>query len=72
MGQFFKRKLALDFRGVRYPSILGPGVKTPLFWLVSLFGFYQLEHKRLHKKRKIKKLVRMGFGFSTQTVIARR
>jgi nucleoside-diphosphate-sugar epimerase len=29
MGQFFKRKFALDFRGVRYPSIVGPGVKTP-------------------------------------------
>ncbi len=29
MGLFFKRKSGLDFRGVRYPSIVGPGVKTP-------------------------------------------
>jgi threonine 3-dehydrogenase len=29
MGQFYRRKYGLDFRGVRYPSIVGPGVKTP-------------------------------------------
>jgi threonine 3-dehydrogenase len=29
MGLFYKRKYGLDFRGVRYPSIVGPGVKTP-------------------------------------------
>ena len=29
LGQFYKRKYGLDFRGVRYPSIVGPGVKTP-------------------------------------------
>jgi threonine 3-dehydrogenase len=29
LGQFCKRKYGLDFRGVRYPSIVGPGVKTP-------------------------------------------
>jgi threonine 3-dehydrogenase len=29
MGSFYKRKFGLDFRGVRYPSIVGPGVKTP-------------------------------------------
>lgn len=29
MGLFYKRKFGLDFRGVRYPSIVGPGVKTP-------------------------------------------
>lgn len=29
MGRFYKRKYGLDFRGVRYPSIVGPGVKTP-------------------------------------------
>ncbi|MBI5577938.1 MAG: NAD-dependent epimerase/dehydratase family protein [Deltaproteobacteria bacterium] len=29
LGQFYKRKYDLDFRGVRYPSIVGPGVKTP-------------------------------------------
>jgi nucleoside-diphosphate-sugar epimerase len=29
MGSFYRRKFGLDFRGVRYPSIVGPGVKTP-------------------------------------------
>ena len=29
MGLFYKRKYGLDFRGIRYPSIVGPGVKTP-------------------------------------------
>ena len=29
MGQFNRRKFGLDFRGVRYPSIVGPGVRTP-------------------------------------------
>jgi nucleoside-diphosphate-sugar epimerase len=29
MGLFYKRKYGLDFRGIRYPSIIGPGVKTP-------------------------------------------
>ena len=29
MGHFYKRKYGLDFRGVRYPSIVGPGVRSP-------------------------------------------
>lgn len=29
MGRFYKRKYGLDFRGVRYPSVIGAGVKTP-------------------------------------------
>ncbi len=29
MGRFYKRKFGLDFRAVRYPAIIGPGVKTP-------------------------------------------
>jgi threonine 3-dehydrogenase len=29
LGAFYKRKYELDFRGLRYPSIVGPGVKTP-------------------------------------------
>jgi threonine 3-dehydrogenase len=29
MGRFYKRKYGVDFRGVRYPAIIGPGVKTP-------------------------------------------
>ncbi len=29
MGAFYRRKYGIDFRGVRYPSIVGPGVRTP-------------------------------------------
>ena len=29
LGAYYKRKYGLDFRGLRYPSIVGPGVKTP-------------------------------------------
>ncbi|MFQ5409298.1 MAG: NAD-dependent epimerase/dehydratase family protein [Anaerolineales bacterium] len=28
-GLFYRRKYGLDFRGLRYPSIVGPGVHTP-------------------------------------------
>ena len=28
-GRFFKRKYGLDYRGIRYPSVIGPGVTTP-------------------------------------------
>jgi len=29
MGLFYRRKHGIDFRGIRYPSIIGPGVRTP-------------------------------------------
>jgi threonine 3-dehydrogenase len=29
MGLFYKRKYGLDFRGIRYPAVVGPGVRTP-------------------------------------------
>lgn len=29
LGLFYRRKYGLDFRAVRYPSVVGPGVKTP-------------------------------------------
>ncbi|HJP22055.1 MAG TPA: NAD-dependent epimerase/dehydratase family protein [Alphaproteobacteria bacterium] len=29
MGLFYRRKYDLDFRGIRYPSVVGPGVSTP-------------------------------------------
>lgn len=29
MGRFYRRKYQLDFRGLRYPSIIGPGVRSP-------------------------------------------
>ena len=28
MGLFYRRKYGLDFRGIRYPSVVGPGVAT--------------------------------------------
>ena len=40
MGLFYRRKYGLDIRGVRYPSIVGPGVKSPgvvqyTSWMIS-------------------------------------
>ncbi|MAF39524.1 MAG: hypothetical protein CL696_11725 [Chloroflexi bacterium] len=29
MGRFDKRKYGIDFRVIRYPSIIGPGMTTP-------------------------------------------
>lgn len=29
MGRFYRRRFGIDFRGIRYPSIVGPGVTTP-------------------------------------------
>lgn len=29
MGLFYRRKHGIDFRGIRYPSIIGPGVRSP-------------------------------------------
>jgi nucleoside-diphosphate-sugar epimerase len=29
IGAYYRRKYGLDFRGLRYPSIVGPGVRTP-------------------------------------------
>ena len=29
MGRFYKRKYGIDFRGIRFPSIIGPGMTTP-------------------------------------------
>jgi nucleoside-diphosphate-sugar epimerase len=29
MGRFYRRKYGIDYRGVRYPSIVGPGVSSP-------------------------------------------
>ena len=28
LGRFYRRKYGLDFRGIRYPGIVGPGVTT--------------------------------------------
>jgi len=32
MGRFYRRKFGLDFRAIRYPMVLGPGVTTPNHW----------------------------------------
>ena len=29
MGRFYRRKYGIDYRGVRFPSIVGPGVRSP-------------------------------------------
>ena len=29
LGRFYRRKFCLDFRAARFPSVVGPGVKTP-------------------------------------------
>jgi threonine 3-dehydrogenase len=32
MGRFYRKKFGLDFRSVRYPSVVGPGDTTPMHW----------------------------------------
>jgi len=32
MGRFYRKKFGLDFRSVRYPSVVGPGDMTPMHW----------------------------------------
>jgi threonine 3-dehydrogenase len=32
MGRFYRRKFGMDFRSVRYPVVVGPGVTTPNHW----------------------------------------
>jgi len=29
LGLFYRRKYGIDFRGLRYPSVIGPGVRSP-------------------------------------------
>jgi nucleoside-diphosphate-sugar epimerase len=46
LGMFYRRKFGLDFRSVRYPSIIGPGVKTPG---VAQFYSWMIEHAAQNK-----------------------
>ncbi|MFC2015058.1 NAD-dependent epimerase/dehydratase family protein [Chloroflexota bacterium] len=32
LGRWYNRKFGLDFRSIRYPSVIGPGVTTPGHW----------------------------------------
>ncbi len=32
LGRWYNRKFGIDFRGVRYPSVVGPGIATPGHW----------------------------------------
>ena len=50
MGRFYKRKFGLDFRGVRFPPIIGPGVKTPG---IAQYYPWAIEHAYKGKPFKI-------------------
>ncbi len=46
LGRFYRRKFGLDFRSVRYPAIIGPGVKTPG---VAQYNAWMIENAALGK-----------------------
>ena len=46
MGRFHRRKHGLDFRGVRFPVVIGPGVRTPG---VAQFASWAIENSALGK-----------------------
>ena len=46
LGMFYKNRFGLDFRSVRYPSVIGPGVKTPG---VAQYNPWMIEHAALGK-----------------------
>ncbi len=41
LGRFYRRKFGLDFRGVRIPSVVGPGAKTPH---MSIYNAWAIEY----------------------------
>jgi len=46
LGMFYWNRFGLDFRSVRYPSVIGPGVKTPG---VAQYNPWMIEHAALGK-----------------------
>jgi threonine 3-dehydrogenase len=46
LGMFYRSRFGLDFRSVRYPSVIGPGVKTPG---VAQYNPWMIEHAALGK-----------------------
>ncbi len=46
LGMFYRNRFGLDFRSVRYPSVIGPGVKTPG---VAQYNPWMIEHAALDK-----------------------
>ncbi|MEW6275815.1 MAG: NAD-dependent epimerase/dehydratase family protein [Bacillota bacterium] len=46
LGMFYKNRFGLDFRSVRYPSVIGPGVKTPG---VAQYNAWMIENAALGK-----------------------
>lgn len=46
LGRFYRRRFGLDFRSVRYPAVIGPGVKTPG---VAQYNAWMIENAVLGK-----------------------
>jgi threonine 3-dehydrogenase len=46
LGRFYHRKFGLDFRSVRYPAVIGPGVRTPG---VSQYNAWMIEYAFLQR-----------------------
>ncbi len=44
LGAYYRAKYGLDFRGIRYPSIVGPGVTT---WSVAQYTSWMIERSAL-------------------------
>ena len=46
LGMFYRSRFRLDFRSVRYPAVIGPGVKTPG---VAQYNAWMIEYPALGK-----------------------
>lgn len=49
LGRFYRSKFGLDFRSVRFPSVIGPGVRTPG---VAQWNAWMIEYPALGKPFK--------------------